>query len=227
METPRFFDVWLTEANAVYQRVPLSVAADWLEEGRLLVSDRVRPAGQVQTPWQPISAVEALAVFAGGGAAADGDDGPPPDVVIEPVRPTGPPAEAEDDEVDMIPLIDISLVLLIFFMMTGALVSGSVVDAPEAKSGNKVEGGITVALQIQGGGSDLKYFLDNKPVEPNTEAAFLQQFEERLKAAAGPDPQIIVLAHPEANFDPIFDLMRKMQAKGAKKFLAKVQDKKE
>ena len=43
--------------------------------------------------------------------------------------------EGEDEDVDMIPLIDVSLVLLIFFMMTTAVSSGvfSPIPTPEAK----------------------------------------------------------------------------------------------
>src|SRR5262249_60641388 len=43
--------------------------------------------------------------------------------------------EEEDDDVDMIPLIDISLVLLIFFMMTAAVSgAGLLFDTPKAEN---------------------------------------------------------------------------------------------
>jgi biopolymer transport protein ExbD len=43
--------------------------------------------------------------------------------------------EAEDDEVDMIPLIDVSLVLLIFFVMTAAVQTGMIspINTPRVK----------------------------------------------------------------------------------------------
>ncbi len=129
----RLLDVWLVDVNEVYSAVPFTVVADWLQQGRLLAEDRVRLAGNQK--WHPLSAVPAFAPYlpheeplsAGDQAEA-----------LEPVElglDWGRPHEEEDEDVDMIPLIDISLVLLIFFMMTASIATGllSPIDTPAAQ----------------------------------------------------------------------------------------------
>ncbi len=48
-------------------------------------------------------------------------------------------ADDEDDDVDMIPLIDISLVLLIFFMMTTTVASISRIQVPTMENATKID----------------------------------------------------------------------------------------
>src|SRR6516162_4955254 len=115
-EKRRFFDVWIVETNQVYKEVPYTVVADWVQQGRLLEDDKLKPSGTAE--WFRLGAMPAFAAYL-----------PKP----EPFR-VEDEAEAreqvtggftwrrkpddEEDDVDMIPLIDISLVLLIFFIMT-------------------------------------------------------------------------------------------------------------
>src|SRR6516165_5861047 len=134
MSADNAFDVWIVDRNTVYQRVPYNVVADWVEEGRLLDKDCVRPAGQNTAAWQRIKEHPQLAPFL---AILDipREEEPPGgedqelDLVIEEQK-----KEVEDDDVDMIPLIDISMVLLVFFMMTAEnLVAGLPVNSPESR----------------------------------------------------------------------------------------------
>jgi len=113
-------DVWIVESNTVYQAVPFSVVTDWIVQGRLLAEDRIRPAG---TPdWFPISGVKQLAAYLPQPEPAHADDQAEALEMVAFDVPYKRPRAEEDDEVDMIPLIDVSLVLLIFFMM---LLAGS------------------------------------------------------------------------------------------------------
>jgi biopolymer transport protein ExbD len=125
-------DVWLTEGNTIYKEVPFTVVVDWIQQGRLLEEDQVRPTGTEK--WFKIGATSKLAAYL---------------PKIEPNR-VNDQAEAleevavdfrwkkphdEDDDIDMIPLIDISLVLLIFFMMTAnVIMSSNKIDVPAAQS---------------------------------------------------------------------------------------------
>lgn len=122
-EKRRFLDVWLVQPNTVYREVPFAVVADWVMESRLLADDMLRPSGTKDwfkvgsspdfspylpkpTPFQTNDEAEALSP-----------------VEFDFAWKRRP--EDEDDDIDMIPLIDVSLVLLIFFIMTatGAIVS--------------------------------------------------------------------------------------------------------
>jgi biopolymer transport protein ExbD len=118
-EKRRFLDVWIIESNTVYREVPFMVVTDWVQQGRLLGEDRVRPSGTAE--WYPIGGMPSLAAYMPKVQEHRADDHAE---ALEPVeleftwkrRP-----DDDDMEVDMIPLIDVSLVLLIFFLMTTAI----------------------------------------------------------------------------------------------------------
>ncbi|HEY8503222.1 MAG TPA: biopolymer transporter ExbD, partial [Gemmataceae bacterium] len=131
MAKKRFYDVWFVRANTVYREVPYNVVADWVQQGRLQPEDRVRPAGAPD--WHELAGFEALNAYLPVAAPTRiGDHAE----ALEPVElDTGwrPSSEAEDEDVDMIPLIDISLVLLVFFMMTTTVAALSHINVPETK----------------------------------------------------------------------------------------------
>jgi len=131
-EQARFFDVWILETKTAYQRVPYSVVTDWLQQGRLLAEDRLRPSGTKD--WLTLAEMPIFAPFMPKAEPHRAED------VAEALEPVqvgfawGHRRGAEDEDVDMIPLIDISLVLLIFFMMTSAVSSAaSSIKTPEAR----------------------------------------------------------------------------------------------
>ncbi len=122
----QLLDVWVREINMVYREVPYVVVTDWLQQGRLLAEDCVRRTGSQK--WHAIAAVPALAPYVPRAEPQRPEDRAE---ALEPVElglDWRRPGEEEDDDVDMIPLIDISLVLLIFFMMT-ATVGSDVISA--------------------------------------------------------------------------------------------------
>jgi biopolymer transport protein ExbD len=133
MATQRLLDVWLLDGNTVYKAVPFTVIADWLQQGRLLPEDRVRIAGG--NKWLPITEVGAFEPYLPRPEPMEAED------TAEALEPVDLGLEFaakkadEEDDVDMIPLIDISLVLLIFFMMTASVSSGimSPINTPPAK----------------------------------------------------------------------------------------------
>ncbi len=117
-EKRRFLDVWIVDSNTVYREVPFTVVADWAQQGRLLEDDKLCPSGTKK--WERVGDSPEFAPYlpraepfrAGDQAEA-----------LEPVNldfAWRKPRPDDDDDPDMIPLIDISLVLLIFFMMTAS-----------------------------------------------------------------------------------------------------------
>ena len=133
----RFLDVWIVESNTVYREVPFTVVTDWLQQGRLLESDKARPSGQGD--WMELKDFAGLSSF----LPRREDHEPDDDVnALEEVSLDmawkGPGAD-EDQDVDMIPLIDVSLVLLIFFMMTSTVAGlGGAITVPVAEHGVNV-----------------------------------------------------------------------------------------
>src|SRR6516162_9486 len=136
----RFLDVWIIESNTVYREVPFTVVADWVQQGRLLPDDMLRPSGTAE--WFRVGDNPSFAAYLPRSepyAANDQAEALEP-VQVEFAWKRRP--EDEDDDVDMIPLIDVSLVLLVFFIMTaGAVVAASNIKLPEAQynltSGNE------------------------------------------------------------------------------------------
>jgi hypothetical protein len=133
-EKRRFLDVWIVENNTVYREVPFMVVTDWIQQGRLLGDDRVRPSGT--RDWYPIGESPTFAPYMPKVEEHRAEDRAE---ALEPVqidftwrrRP-----EDDDEDVDMIPLIDISLVLLIFFMMTASIGGLFQIDTPSARHKN-------------------------------------------------------------------------------------------
>lgn len=120
----RFFDVWILETNSAYRNVPYTVVTDWVQQGRLLMEDKVRPAGVKE--WSRVADLAAISAYVPRAEPHRADDTAE---ALEPVQVEVAwkrRAEDEDDDVDMIPLIDVSLVLLVFFIMTTAAIGGAV-----------------------------------------------------------------------------------------------------
>ncbi len=113
------FDVWLTHANTVYRGVPYEVVTDWIQQGRLLEDDRIRPVATEE--WFVLAKVPAFSGYLPKHEPLRTDQQAE---ALEPVESGfawGHKGEDEDVDPDMIPLIDVSLVLLIFFMMTSSV----------------------------------------------------------------------------------------------------------
>ena len=151
-------DVWYVSAEQVYRGVPFQVAAGWAEQGRLAATDKVRPT-RTKDPWVTVAAHPLLADYLPLKAGAAKPAGAT--ATAEPVEAPEPEShrklEAEDDDVDMIPLIDVSLVLLVFFMMTTAAASNdSPVQLAEAKMGMEINpddpGIVTVQMDLRESG---------------------------------------------------------------------------
>jgi biopolymer transport protein ExbD len=120
----QFYDVWIIETNAAYRKVPYTVVTDWVQQGRLLLNDKVRPSGVKE--WSRLSEVPAFTAFLPRAERHRAEDTAE---ALEPVQSEivwKRRSEDEDDDVDMIPLIDVSLVLLVFFIMTTAAIGGAV-----------------------------------------------------------------------------------------------------
>lgn len=194
----RNLDVWIVDLKKVYTGVPFTVVADWLQQGRLLKTDRVRLSGK--EIWHLVEKVPALTPYIPRPQPHAIEDSAAALAPVELGLESPKVIESEDDDVDMIPLIDVSLVLLIFFMMTASVGSGifSPIATPEARhqlttiSTDMLWLGIETRLDKEtetkqtlfslGKDSEKKKYL----VEPTTnDDAVLDALTEELKDAAG------------------------------------------
>jgi biopolymer transport protein ExbD len=184
------YDLWLTATNRVYRAVPYDVLTDWLQQGRVLAEDRLRPEGGGD--WQRVADLPAFAAFlprAEPDRADDRAEAFEPVALDVPVRRR--PAD-EDDDVDMIPLIDISLVLLIFFMMTATVaVSGANIETPQTYNGVQLTSGDPTMLWVgidrgDNGAPVYSFGQGDRPAahgdEKLTQAQVLERLDAKLKS---------------------------------------------
>src|SRR5262245_42915271 len=120
-EKRRLFDALIIKTNQVYKEVPYTVVADWVQQGRLLEDDRLKPSGTAE--WFRLGGMPAFAPYLPKSEPFRAEDQAE---ALEPVEGGfrwRPAHDEEEEDVDMIPLIDVSLVLLVFFIMmtTGAI----------------------------------------------------------------------------------------------------------
>ena len=188
----RFLDVWIVEIQKVYREVPYNVVVDWVQQGRLLEDDRLRPSGTAE--WMRLGDYHDLQPFLPRPTKHRAEDEAE---ALEPVQldfSYKKRHDEEDDDVDMIPLIDVSLVLLVFFMMTAAGGAASIfIQTPEAKFGSIAppEGMMLGIDLVDEGGTRVPVYSiweDNTPPKPEdrdlrTLNELLQKIDERLKAS--------------------------------------------
>jgi Biopolymer transport protein ExbD/TolR len=152
----RFLDVWIVESNTVYREVPYTVVVDWIQQGRLLEDDMLRWSGQKD--WFRLGGTPAFTAFLPrSDPYSAGDQAEALEAVHVDFSWKRRP-EDEDDDIDMIPLIDVSLVLLVFFMMTAIPAAALYINMPAANNS-----WITEDPDLAWVGLDYKRDRDNRP----------------------------------------------------------------
>jgi len=168
-EKRRFLDIWIVETNTVYKEVPFTVVTDWIQQGRLLEGDMYKPSGT--RDWLRLGGAAEFEPYFPKPEANRPDDQAeamePVDLDLHYTK----PHEGEDEDVDMIPLIDVSLVLLVFFMLsaTGAGLAATV-STPEVDATLRGEnpGALRLDIDREGDGAPLySVAVGDKAAEPD------------------------------------------------------------
>ncbi len=113
-------------------------------------------------------------------------------------------------EINMVPLIDVMLVLLIVFMITAPLLTHSVnIDLPNASSQPTVEKPETVSVAVDADGS---LFWNNEPIDDAS-------LHERLAATAArtPQPELHLRADHNTRYQKLAELMSSAREAGIEK----------
>lgn len=128
---------------------------------------------------------------------------------------TAPPAPMS--EINMTPLIDVMLVLLVIFMITAPLMASSLkLDLPEAAGAQPGDAPVFVAVAIDAQG---RLFLDDARIEP---AALDARLAEAAKARPGTEVQL--RADRAVPYGRVAELIGRVQAAGLNRiaFVAQV-----
>lgn len=220
------YDVWSLAANTVYRGVPYGVVTDWAQQGRVSGEDKVRAAGS-KDDWLRLADHPELSdfLFARGGGTA-------PAVAtrhaeeLEPVEmDVGWKKSAidEDDDPDMIPLIDISLVLLIFFMMTATVAALSPIDVPDMRHVSELRADPdALTINIDKNARDETYYAlrigeraperddSNLPSLPDLLARLDHRLSEILSAGGRP-PEVRIACHKDLPSERVHELAKELQ----------------
>jgi len=232
---PKAFDVWFVVVNTVYKGVPYNVAADWAQQGRLAATDMVRPSG-TNMAWATVAENEFLSDYlprpstgTAVPAAASGFEvvtpapagAPTPAELPEPDELTfRRPAGQEDDEVDMIPLIDISMVLLVFFIMLQAASALPSIDVPEMTYAGQLTndpGAITISIEKLNE-TDVYYSVRIGPVAPksnhdllSTPGKAIEALNELLATVQRP-PEVRIACRQDLPYQRVVEIQEELEA---------------
>jgi biopolymer transport protein ExbD len=231
---PKAFDVWFVVANTVYKGVPYNVVADWAQQGRLAATDMVRPAG-TNMAWATVAEHEFLSDYLPRPSAAKGvtaagafevvDSGTHAPLAAaelpdpEELTYHGPKGE-EDDEVDMIPLIDISMVLLVFFIMLQAASALPSIDVPEMTYAGQLTndpGAITITIEKLNE-EDVYYSVRLGPLAPkpnhdtlNTPAKAIEALNELLAGIQRP-PEVRIACRKDLPYQRVIEVQEELES---------------
>ena len=114
-------------------------------------------------------------------------------------------------EINVTPLVDVMLVLLIIFMVTAPLLTAGVpVDLPEsrAKALDQEQKPVQIAIDDKG-----QVFVDDEPVDDAGLPAMLEQVAAR-KGADGKPPQIYLRADQGLGYGKVMRVMGELNRAG-------------
>lgn len=229
-EKRRLLDVWVLETKTVYRQVPYTVVTDWVQQGRLLESDMVRVSGTEK--FVPLVSLPDFAVYLPRPEPFRAEDRAE---ALEPVEVDFSwkrPAPEEEGDVDMIPLIDVSLVLLLFFMMTASVVTAAgLVNTPEAHFGTQmadISRMFSINITPAHDGTPLHALSQGEAVPSKenretelTEPEVLQLLDQRLKVESGP-VDVTVKADKALPYEVVKKVVVDLEARRARGLIGKV-----
>jgi len=114
------------------------------------------------------------------------------------------------NEINMTPLVDVMLVLLIIFIITVPVMKHSVnVDLPQASSQREKVKPETIRLSVDAAGA---YYLNEKPVSDEALPALLQ-----AEAARQPQPDLHIRGDKAVRYERVAQAMAMAQQAGLRK----------
>jgi biopolymer transport protein ExbD len=212
----RFFDLWFVAANTVTKEVPFHVVTDWIQQGRAVPTDKVKPSGTSE--WYDLGSVVAFEPYFPEPDTRRPQDAAEAMAPVESEFDWKKPEEDLDEDVDMIPLIDISLVLLIFFMMTMTVAAISRIQVPEMANATTIEtnpGVVRIDIDLRDGKHVYAIGLGtNAPTAEDdnltSDVELKARLDERLRVVTVP-PKVRIAAHGDIPFEVVEEVLKALE----------------
>jgi biopolymer transport protein TolR len=116
-------------------------------------------------------------------------------------------------EINVTPMVDVMLVLLIIFMVTAPLLaSGVQVDVPESKAAALEQSGAPLALSIDAQG---RIFLDDQPVAPAALGPLLRRRAAQSRETGG--PRVFLRADRSLDYGKVMSVMGEINRAGLRR----------
>jgi biopolymer transport protein TolR len=116
-------------------------------------------------------------------------------------------------EINMVPFIDVMLVLLIIFMVTAPLITTGVVDLPSVAQSQQRP--VRVVEVIVGSDERLRVRADAQ--EPSTVALAALASEVRRRQAGGDDVPVVISADRTVRYEAVVRVMDTLQRAGVRR----------
>ena len=126
-------------------------------------------------------------------------------------------------EINMVPFIDVMLVLLIIFMVTAPLITPSMIALPKV---GKAAAQPPSPVQIMIGKDEaiqIKIKTDTTPSNVDTVAADIARLEPNVKLAAADAVPVVISADKSIQYETVVKVMDKLQKAGVSRVGLSVQ----
>ncbi len=126
-------------------------------------------------------------------------------------------------EINMVPFIDVMLVLLIIFMVTAPLITPSMIALPKVA---KAAGQPASPVQIMIGKDEaiqIKLKTDSKPSSVSAVAADIVKLEPKVKASAADATPVVISADKSIKYETVVKVMDNLQKAGVSRVGLSVQ----
>lgn len=127
------------------------------------------------------------------------------------------------NEINMVPFIDVMLVLLIIFMVTAPLITPSVIDLPSVGKAAKQPDKIIQIVVSKNDTLELK--VDDKTSSVNLKdlAASVKQAQGARDSAAAADSAVVISADKSVKYETVVNVMDTLQRAGIQRVGLSVQ----
>jgi len=206
---PKAMHLRIVSQNKLLGPLSLEVLVQMAAQGRICAEDLVRPGGS--RTWLRVTEVPELAARLVAPPAPEpvpaGPEEDPAETgqASEPIR-LGRRTRYEDAAMEMAPMIDVTFLLLIFFMLTNSLANPAAMDVPEAVHGRGVtlEGQQLILIDQNGG-----YYLGDTPNHQSAADSLDALVAEVHKNARASklDLDVIVSAHRDVKHRHVRELL--------------------
>ncbi len=124
-------------------------------------------------------------------------------------------------EINMVPFIDVMLVLLIIFMVTAPLIAPSMINLPTVGKGSHQPDQVIQIVIGKDESLELKSGSNSVPVTVNEVVNAVQQAQGKLPA--GTDTPVVISADRNVKYETVVHVMSRLQSAGVKRVGLSVQ----